>query len=196
MKTIIIFACILTIIYTTIFFIPQSTEKLSLDPQHTNQPWRYITYQFAHLNTTHLIQNIIGLALITLIAIELKTRFSNFTTTYLTAGLLSVIPIWLIISFTTLGASNAILGGFGLISQETKKYEINSWIIITTISALIFLQTITTYFTNGTGKEFTQAITQDSAHFSGLIFGIGAYYLLKKITPIIERKKTRMLRGG
>ena len=123
MNKIIIFAILLIIIYISVFFIPQSVKKFALIPGKIQEAWRFITYSFVHLNVKHLIENIIGLGLIAFIAFELKTAFSDFTSSYLSSGFLSVIPVWLILSFTALGASSAIFGGFGLISQETKKYK-------------------------------------------------------------------------
>ena len=124
MNKILIFAAVLIIIYIGVFLIPNRVDRLSLVPEKTSEVWRFITYSFVHLNARHLIENIIGLGLIAFIAKELKTMFGDFSSTYLSAGLLSVIPIWIILSFTTLGASNAIFGGFGAIIQEIKKFSI------------------------------------------------------------------------
>jgi len=191
-----IFAGILLVLYVAVFFfVPESTEKLALNPERTEEIWRFGTYQFAHLNLRHLVENLIGFSLLAVIAFELKTFFSEFSSTYLSSGLLSVIPIWLISPFTALGASNAIFGGFGLISQETKKYKINGWLIILLLTGLIFIKTFGNYFSYGIeSKEFAFAFKQGMAHFSGLVFGVGFFYVIKRIRPILTKKKRQILR--
>ena len=190
MNKILIFVAILLIIYAGIFFIPNRVEKLSLDPEKISETWRFITYSFVHLNARHLIENIIGLGLVAFIARELKTVFSDFSSTYLSAGFLSVIPIWIIMAFTALGASNAIFGGFGFITQDIKKFQIKSGYIIVLLTFIIFLNSIFNYFSYGAGSEqFIAAIRQSFAHFSGLIFGIGFFFFLSKIKPIITKRK-------
>ena len=197
MDKIIIFAVVLVVIYSSVFFIPQSIEKFALVPGKVQEVWRFITYPFVHLNAKHLIENIIGLGLVAFIAFELKTAFSDFTSSYLSSSFLSVIPVWLILSFTALGASNAIFGGFGLISQETKKYNINGLIIILVLTLLIFAGSISSYFSYGSGsKEFLFAIKQSLAHFSGLLFGIGIFFFLSKLKPILTKRKRYVLRGA
>ena len=196
MNKILIFVIALTVIYVSVFFIPDNVERFALIPEKTHEAWRFITYSFVHLNARHLIENIIGLGLITFIGFELKTGFSDFSSTYLSSGLLSVIPVWAIMSFTALGASNAIFGGFGFISQETKKYDMKGWIIIVLLTGLIFMKTITSYFSYGIGSEqFMFALKQSLAHFSGLSFGIGFFFLLGKIKPILTKRKRYILRG-
>ncbi|MBW2966310.1 rhomboid family intramembrane serine protease [Candidatus Woesearchaeota archaeon] len=195
MNKILIFAAILIIIYSSIFFIPNRFEILSLNPEKISEIWRFITYPFTHLNTKHLIENIIGLSLVAFIARELKTAFNDFSSTYLSSGFLSVIPIWLILSFTALGASNAIFGGFGLITQNIKKFQIKSWYIIVLLIIIIFLSSITNYFSYGSKSEqFVSSIKQNLAHFSGLIFGIGFFFFLSKIKPILTKRKRHVLR--
>ena len=196
MNKIIIFAIILVTIYASVFFIPQRVDKLALIPGKSMEVWRFVTYSFVHLNLRHLVENIVGLGLIAVIAFELNVAFSDFSSSYMASSLLSVIPIWLILSFTTLGASNAIFGGFGLISQETRKYKMNGLIIFIVLTALIFAGSISNFFSYGFGsEEFAFAIKQSLSHFSGLIFGIGFFFLLIKIKPMLTKKKRYVLRG-
>ncbi|MBD3355228.1 rhomboid family intramembrane serine protease [Candidatus Woesearchaeota archaeon] len=191
-----IFAGILLVVYIFVFFfVPESTEKLALNPEKTDEAWRFGTYQFAHLNLKHLMENLIGFSLLAVIAFELKTFFSDFSSAYLSSGLLSVLPMWLISPFTALGASNAIFGGFGLISRETKKYKINGWLIILLLTGLIFIKTIVNYFSFGAGsEEFAFAFKQGLAHFSGLMFGAGFFYIIKWARPILTKRKRQILR--
>ena len=196
LNKIFVFTVVLIIIYISAFFIPERVEKYSLDPEKSSEVWRFITYPFVHLNLKHLTENIIGLGLIALIGFELKTAFSDFSSSYLSSSFLSVIPIWIIMSFTALGASNAIFGSFGLISQETKKYNIKTGVVVLILTGLIFIGSITSYFSYGIGSEqFSIAIKQGLAHFSGLIFGIGFFFFLGKIRPVLTRRKRYILRG-
>jgi len=195
MNKILMFAAVLTIIYVGVFFIPNRVEKFALVPEKISEVWRFMTYSFAHLNAKHLIENIIGLSLVAFIARELKTAFNEFSSAYLSSGFLSVLPIWLIMSFTALGASNAIFGGFGLITQNVKKFQIKSWHIIVLLTVIIFLSSIISYFSYGPGsKQFISAVKQSLAHFSGLVFGIGFYFFLSRIKPIITKRKRHVLR--
>ncbi len=191
-----IFAGILLVVYiAAFFFFPAGPEKLSLDPEKTEEFWRFGTYQFVHLDIKHLLENFIGFSLLAVIAFELKTFFSDFSSTYLSSGLLSVIPLWLISPFTALGASNAIFGGFGLISRETKKYQINGLFIFLLVTGLIFATAAVNYFSYGAeSKEFLFALKQGLAHFSGLLFGVGFFYFLGLIKPILTSRKRHILR--
>ncbi len=195
MNKVLIFTVILIIIYTSVFLIPNRVEKLALIPEKVSEIWRFITYSFTHLNARHLIENIIGLSLVAFIARELKTVFSDFSSTYLSSGFLSAIPIWIIMQFTALGASNAIFGGFGLITQDVKKFKIKSWYVIVLLTIIIFLNSFVNYFSYGIGSEqFDAAIKQSLAHFSGLVFGIGFFFFLSKIKPILTKRKRHVLR--
>ncbi|MBD3249148.1 rhomboid family intramembrane serine protease [Candidatus Woesearchaeota archaeon] len=195
MNKILIFAGVLAAVYVSVFLIPESAEKLSLDPDKPSEFWRYISYPFAHLNLKHLIENILGLGLVAFIGMELKTAFSDFSSAYLSSGFFSVLPVWLLMSFTALGASNAIFGGFGLISQETKKYKINGKVIILLLTGLTFMGSILNYLSYGFGEEFMFAFKQGISHFSGLVFGILVFFLLGWAKPILKKKKRYILRG-
>ena len=85
-------------------------------------------------------------------------------------------------------------GGFGLISQETKKYKINGWLIILLLTGLTFMKAIMSYFSYGAGPEFSFAFKQGLAHFSGLIFGIGFFFFLGWLKPILTKRKRYALR--
>ncbi len=195
MNKILVFTAVLIIIYVGVFFIPNRVDRLSLVPEKVSEVWRFITYSFTHLNTKHLIENMMGLSLVAFIARELKTVFTDFSSTYLSSGFFSVLPIWLIMGFTALGASNAIFGGFGLITQNVRKFQIKSRYIIILLVVVIFLSSIINYFSYGSGSEqFAAAIKQSLAHFSGLIFGIGFFFFLGKIKPIVTKRKRHVLR--
>jgi len=190
-----IFAIALITVYIAAFFIPNGVEEFALNPEKSSEFWRFITYPFVHLDIMHLVENIIGLVLITLIAIELKTAFSDFSSAYLSSGFLSILPVWIIMPFIALGASNAIFGGFGMISQETKKYNINGAAVAAIIGVLIFASSLASLFSYGIGSEqFNIDFKQSLSHLSGLIFGIGFFFLIRKIKPALAKRKRYALR--
>ena len=119
-----IFAGILLVIYVILFILPNQVENYALVPEKIQQGevWRFGTYQFSHINLSHLLTNLMGLLIITAGIIELKTKFSDFSSIYLLAGFLAILPIWFILQFTALGASTAIYAAFGVIALESKKY--------------------------------------------------------------------------
>ena len=195
MKKVFIFGIALITIYIAVFFIPDSAERFALSPEKISEFWRFATYPFAHLNARHLIENVIALSLVIFIAFELKTLFSDLSSTYMSSGFLSVLPVWLAMRFTALGASNAIFGGFGLISQEARKYEIKGWIIFALLTGVIFIKSVLAFFSGGTGTEaFSFAIKQDLSHFSGLVFGAVMFFIIAKIKPILTKRKRQVLR--
>lgn len=195
MRKILVFAIMLVIIYVAAFFIPGGVDRFSLDPEKLSEFWRFITYSFIHLNLMHLFENIGGLALIVFIALELKTAFSDFSSTYISSGVLSAVPLWLIFPFTALGASNAVFGGFGLISQELKKLKIKTWAVILLLAVTIFIRPIIYFLSRTADEQIIFSLKQSIAHFSGLLFGIAFFYLLVKIKPILTKRKRFILRG-
>ena len=189
------FAALLIVIYVGAFFIPERVEKFSLDPEKKEELWRFVTYPFVHLDFSHLIENLIGFSLLAFIAFELKTAFSDFSATYGSSGFLAVLPVWIVMAFRAMGASTAIFGGFGLMSQEVKKYNISGWLIIAALTALTFMGSVFALLNHGIGsEEFGFAFKQGLAHFSGVLFGLGFFFLLGWIKPIITKRKRYALR--
>jgi len=183
-----LFAAVLSAIYLYVFILPLHVEKFALVPSGVQQGefWRFLTYPFDHLDSGHLIKNLIGLMIITAGIIELKTKFSDFSSVYLVAGFIAVIPLWLIIQFTALGASVAIYSIFGFIALESKKYEIKEWHILSLIIASIFLESIFA----GTQTSWLSSLS----HFSGLLFGFFSFFFAKKVHESIDKKKIYGLR--
>ena len=81
------------------------------------------------MNWSHLIQNIVTLGLVSFIAIELGTKFKFFSANYLLAGLVAILPLWIISPFVALGASVAIFSSFGYVSPEAKQFRVKAWIV-------------------------------------------------------------------
>jgi rhomboid protease GluP len=183
-----LFASLLSVIYIILFILPNHVAGFALIPEKVFQGefWRFFTYPFDHLDSSHLIKNLIGLMIITIGLIELKTKFSDFSSVYLLAGFLAVLPLWFLIQFTALGASVAIYSAFGLIALEAKKYEIKEWHILSLIALTIFTEAIL----SGTNTAMLSSLS----HFSGLVFGIFAFVFAKKIHSGLDKKKIHCLR--
>ena len=98
MNKIIAFIALFSAVYVFVFLLPNHVDRFALTPEkvQNGEFWRFVTYPFTHLATTHLVENIIGLVLVGILAIELKTLFGDFSSVYMLAGFFAVIPIWLI----------------------------------------------------------------------------------------------------
>jgi membrane associated rhomboid family serine protease len=196
-KKIILLMALLCIIYISIFFIPERVDKLALSPEKAmhGEWWRFFTYPFAHLNAKHLIENIIGALLIGIIATELKIEFGYMIIIYLLAGFLAVLPLWIVWQFVALGASTAIFGGFGLISRETPKYQMNSIIVFMIVIAFIFTSSVFRLFSGGVDEQFLGSLKQDASHFSGFLFGVISYSGALRVNHALTKHKRHLLRG-
>jgi len=176
----------LVFVYVLVFNIHGSAERFELSPEKIAEWWRFFTYMFAHLNLAHLMQNIFGIMLAAVIAIELKTLFADFSSVYFGSGIFAVLPLWAIMQFTALGASAAVYGVYGLMSIEVKKY-VNPVYIIPIFIFVIFIESA---FTPKKGFAIEQALS----HFSGFAFGMFSFAIISGLKQILGRKKISVLR--
>jgi membrane associated rhomboid family serine protease len=177
----IIFTSVLAAIYTAIFFIfPQLALGWAFIPAKvlSGEGWRIFTYQWVHLNNAHLFENVVTVVLLGVISTELRTEWTDFLLVYFVSGTLAILPILLLSQFTALGASTAIYGGFGLISQELVKFKIKPIYVIAGITLLIFFRTIIQLVNCGLCDESIFLLRQSGAHFSGMLMGIGVHKLI------------------
>lgn len=176
-------------VYALVFLLIPDRLLLALDPTKffTGEFWRLFTYQFTHLNFRHLIENVASFGLAGFIAFELKTKFKMFSFIHLLTGLLAIIPIWLILRFTALGASSAIYGLFGLLALEAEKFKIKWWYIFAGVIVLMIIQAFMSL-----GSEIL--IEQGLSHFSGLVFGVLLYFGFKKGEHLLTKRKRYILR--
>jgi len=195
---IIFFVALFAITYIIVFSLPDSTANLSLSPEKVNigEWWRFLSYPFAHLNIVHLVENIAGFAIAGLLAIELKSLFRDFSSTYIISGFFAILPVWAFLHFTALGASSAIFGAYGLISLETKKYNISPLYIIPVFIFVAFAEAFVSYFSNGMSQATVLKTEQALSHISGFIFGILFFSLMIKLRPFLDRKRLHVLRSG
>ena len=174
----------LVVVYVLVFMIPDSADKLALIPEKVKvgEIWRMLTYQFTHLNEVHLIENMVGVVLAALLALELSVSTKKFALTYFTGGSIAILPLWFASPFIALGASAAIFAIFGFLSLAIKKINITPWWIVV-------------FFIIITSASMAFNVKQGLAHLSGFVYGIMFFMLLKSIHAINSRKKIYCLRG-
>jgi len=171
----------LAVIYTILFFFfPKLTIDWAFIPEKvfSGEWWRLLTYQFVHLNEAHLFENVISAALLGFIAVELNARWDELSLVYFVSGMLAIFPVFLISQFTALGASTAIYGGFGFLSQELAQFKIKPIYIIILLTLFVFLRGGIKIFSCGICDESIFLLRQGAAHFSGLMIGVALYKAL------------------
>jgi len=183
-----IFGIILTVTFILFFLVPNSQERfaLSFDKVVNGEWWRFLTYQFVHLSWLHLIENILGVLLISFITFELRSIFLNFSLTYFLAGIFSIIPFWLIFQFTAAGASHAIFASLGFLAFDMKRFEISPILVLSSVFIIAGMMVLLQ------NKE--DMILQQSAHIFGLFFGIFSYWAFFLFNKLQDKKKRRLLR--
>ena len=188
-KAVLIFTAALIAIYIFVFNTPQEIDKFALIPAKlaSGEFWRLLTFQFAHLNSTHLLENIVGAGLAAGIATELKMRAQKFSWVYLLAGMFAVIPIYVVAPFVALGASGAVYGAFGAVSMDAKKFGMDSRILLGLLAATIIAQVM---LVNNIAN-----IQQGAAHFTGLVIGVVLFLSYDQVMAKLTKKRRRVLRG-
>jgi len=186
---IMIFVVALSVIYVAIFYgVPNSADKMAFVPEKVlNGGWyRIFTFPFAHLDEMHLLENIVSILVVGLITTELKTEFYDFVVIYMSAGFLAVLPVFLVSSFSAVGASAAIYAGFGIVTQELAKFKLQAQIPLIIMSLVAFSKVFTAVLECGTKCEpFFFALKQGGTHFTGLLMGVIGFRYMNNmsITP-------------
>ena len=91
MKQIFILSIIIVVMSLIAFFlIPDSLNIFSFSGEtfFKGQLWRLITFPFAHIGLSHLIENFVALAITSLLAFELGLRGKEFIGIFLLSGIL------------------------------------------------------------------------------------------------------------
>ena len=175
------FVTSLAVVYTILFFFfPKLTIDWAFIPEKvfSGEWWRLLTYQFVHLNEAHLFENVVSVALLGLIAVELNSKWDELSLVYFVSGTLAIFPVFLVSQFTALGASTAIYGGFGFLSQELSQFKIKPIYIIILLTLFIFIRGGLKFFSCGLCDDSIFLLRQGAAHFSGLIIGVVLYKAL------------------
>lgn len=196
MKTIIKFTIAILIFLIIVFLIPYSVGTFVLDKEKFlgGEYWRLVTYPFVHFSLMHLMENLIGLTLVGLIALELKTKTKDYVSTFFSSAILAILPLWAILNFIAAGSSSAIYALFGFMSFNMKKFRIKTKYVLMAILLVIFSKTIYYLIFNNAGNTLTTSLIQDSSHFSGLVFGIALYGIVFSVRKHSEKKANFLLR--
>ncbi len=189
------FTVAILIALTVLFLIPKSTQAFSLQKENffNGEYWRILTYSFVHFNLTHLFENLVGLLLVGIIAFELGTSSNNYISTYFSSAIFSILPLWLLVSFVAAGSSAIVYALFGFVIFGIKKFDMPLSFIFVVALLTVFGQSI--YYFIGGGRDLSPTVIQDLAHFSGLIFGIGIYFIIFSWKNYKDKKASFVLRS-
>ena len=167
------FVLLITIINIFVFYTI-STESPSLSLNNPN-PWGFVTFQFTHFNLTHLLQNIIGLIITAVVAIELKLGFKDFLLAYFLSIFLILPLLMLFPNSVIAGNSTGIYGVIALSLMKANKF-FSDKITIPIFIALIFSFSMSGFITCGScALNFFKA---DIFHFVGFLGGLIAGHFI------------------
>ncbi|MFH1682920.1 MAG: rhomboid family intramembrane serine protease [Candidatus Woesearchaeota archaeon] len=194
-NTILLFTGIILVSLLLIFLIPGIKDSWTLDKDKflSGEYWRIVSYPFVHLSWSHLIENMVGLALVGFIAFELKTRSFDYALAYFSTAILAILPLWIIVNFTALGSSAAVYGLFGFISLGIAKFGLKINHLILLVVVIIFGRSVYSIIY---GESISYYLIQSLAHFSGFVFGLAAFFALERVEGQLNKKKQFILRGG
>jgi len=184
-----IFVISFSLVYIAVFcLVPNSSDGMAFVPEKImNGEWyRVFTFPFAHLDFWHLTENVVSLLIVGVIATELKTEFYDFAVIYIAASFLAIIPMIAISSFSAVGASAAVYGGFGVITQKLSELKVVGQVPLIIMIGVVFVRAITSIFECGINCDsFAFAMKQGGVHFSGLLMGAGMFKFMnnKPISP-------------
>lgn len=170
MNKIFLFVTVVISVNTLLFIlVPDSSIFMFNLNNFVKEPWRYLTFQFFHVNVMHLVENIIGLLFLGFLARELDINFKTFLIVYFVS--LFMIPIPLSILFpqsTVTGNSTAIFGVLGLTLIKGRKL-IPHKISIPLFLFIIFSFSILKFVSCGPCYE--EFFKSDVFHFFGFTCG-------------------------
>ena len=152
------------------FLIPNSSIFMFNLNDFVREPWRYLTFQFFHTNTLHLIENIVGLLFVGFLAKELDISFKTFLIVYFVSVFIIPIPLSIIFSQSTVaGNSMGIFGvlGFALIKGRKlipQKISIPMF--------LFFIFSLSIFKFVSCGMCYEEVFKSDAFHFCGFVCGV------------------------
>jgi membrane associated rhomboid family serine protease len=189
-----VFFIALSSVYITLFSMPAAKNALALDPTRffSGEEWRLLTYQFVHNNLSHLVENTIAFFISILLAFELSSSVTTYSTTYLSSGIFAILPLWFVVPFFALGASTAIYGTFGLLCLSAGRFRISPFFLLAGVILLTLISVIYSYHASAEANAVVFA-EQFVAHISGLLFGFFFGVALLKLGDISDQKRMRCL---
>ena len=184
MKQIFILTLIILIMSLAAFFLIQNSLNIFAFSGETffgGQVWRLITFPFAHIGLSHLIENIIALAVTSLLAFELGLRGKEFIGVFLLSGIIvALADAFLFPTILIAGLSLGIYATLGSISIKGSNF-IPKFIFVPLLGVSAFLK----YLFSAFDKQLLQS---SLFHLSGFVIGIALFYLFVKL-----KKKKRIL---
>ena len=184
MKKIFILSMILVAMSLIAFFlIPNSLAIFSFSGNtfFSGEVWRLLTFPFAHIGLSHLIENIIALAVTSLLAFELGLRGKEFIGVFLLSGIvIALADSFLFPTLLIAGLSVGIYAALGSLSISGPKF-IPRFILVPLLGLSAFIKYLFSAFNE-------QALSSSLFHFAGFVTGISIFYIFIKL-----KKKPRIL---
>ena len=146
----------------------------------TEEPWRFLTFEFTHDGVDHLLMNLLGLMLAGFLAFELGIRGSVFLAVFLIAGFLTVMPPLLTsCPYTFVGASAGVCGLFGAVAVWFRRYGLPSLLILSLFFFALTASPMAEALSGSSG-----AMIKAFMHSFGLILGAGLASIWDGIAPL------------
>jgi membrane associated rhomboid family serine protease len=172
---ILLFALLICIVNIMVFtFVPSSEYTFNLYLA-SSQPWRFLTFQFFHVDIYHLLENVIGLLFIAMVAIELSIDFKLFLPVYALSVFAVFLPMAIAFPLATVaGNSTGVYGVLALCLIKARKL-VSSKITIPIIFAFMFSASITNFAL--CGMCFLNFISGEIFHMAGFVAGAFASFM-------------------
>jgi membrane associated rhomboid family serine protease len=162
-------ALVCTVNAFVFFYIPSSDYTFNLNLA-LSEPWRFFTFQFVHVDMYHLLENVIGLAFIALVAIELDINFKEFFPVYILSIFIVILPITVAFPLATVaGNSTGIYGLLALCLIKARRL-VSSKITLPVILVFMFSTSISNLVQ--CGSCFLQFFEGEVFHLSGFLAGM------------------------
>ncbi|MFQ5648157.1 MAG: rhomboid family intramembrane serine protease [Candidatus Aenigmatarchaeota archaeon] len=165
------------------FLIADSLGLLAFSGQafFSGELWRLLTFPLAHVNLSHLIENMAALAITTLLVLEFELNNRLYLESFFLSGILIALGFGLAVPILPIaGASLGIYSVLGSLSIGGSNF-IPRYILIPLLGLSIFaMQGLGLATQQGIS---TQGINSSLFHLAGFIMGIGLFYLLPRLRP-------------
>jgi membrane associated rhomboid family serine protease len=176
MNSILLFTILISSINFLLFFlVPDPIAYTFNIKSFVKEPWRFITFQFFHVNITHLVENIIGLTFIALISMELEISFKNFIIVYFLTVFVVLIPILAFFPSTSVAGNSMGIYGVLALSLIKARKLISQKITIPLTMIFIFFLSISNFISCGVCYE--KFFKSELFHFFGFISGLSLNFI-------------------
>lgn len=186
MYRILIMVAAICVINASAFMFLPDLNLFMLTLNASNEPWRFLTFQFCHLSQMHLIENIIGFLLVGFIATEINADLGRFSAAYF-ASVFVVIPFIFLLSSEgpVAGNSSGIYGALSMVLVKSRKL-ISLKITLPLFILLMFSMSIMNFLR--CDMCFEKYFESEFYHFIGFVSGA--------IVSSVSIKKQKRIFGG